>query len=143
MEPATTLGAVVGTLQTGLPVLLLQFATTLALLALGMACYAVATPFHEWRLVREGNVAAGVVLAGAFVALAIPLAATLATSLVTLDIVLWGLVALALQLLTFAVVTLLFRGLREMIEAGNTAAAAVLVGIQIAVALLNAGAMAG
>ena len=142
-EPATTFGAVVGTLQTGLPVLLFQFATTLALLALGMACYAVVTPFDEWRLVREGNVAAGVVLAGTFVALAIPLAATHATSLVTLDIVLWGLVALILQLLTFAVVTLLFRGLRRMIEAGNAAAAAVLVGIQIAVALLNAGAMAG
>jgi hypothetical protein len=30
-EPATTFGAVVGTLQTGLPVLLFQFATTLAL----------------------------------------------------------------------------------------------------------------
>jgi putative membrane protein len=143
MEPATTFGAVVGTLQTGLPVLLLQFATTLGLLALGIACYAVATPFHEWRLVREGNVAAGVVLAGTIVALAIPLAATLATSLVTLDIVLWGLVALALQLLTFAAVALLVRGLRGMIEAGNVAAAAVLAGIQIAVALLNAGAMAG
>ena len=48
-----------------------------------------------------------------------------------------GLVALALQLLAFAVVTLLFRGLGGMIEAGNVAAAAVLVGIQIAVALLN------
>jgi putative membrane protein len=142
-EPATALGTVLGTLQTGLPVLLLQFATTLALLALGMACYGLATPFHEWRLVREGNVAAGVVLAGTFVALAIPLAATLATSLVTLDIVLWGLVALVIQLLTLAAATLLFRGLRGMIEAGNVAAAAVLAGIQIAVALLNAGAMAG
>ena len=143
METATTLGDIVGTLQSGLPVLLLQFATTLALLAMGMACYAAATPFREWRLVREGNVAAGVVLAGTFVALAIPLAATLATSLVTLDIVLWGLVALVLQLLTLAAATLLFRGLRGMIEAGNAAAAAVLAGIQIAVALLNAGAMAG
>ena len=139
----STFGTVVDTLQTGLPVLLWQFATTLALLALGIGCYTLITPFHEWRLVRDGNAAAGVVLAGAIVALAIPLAATLATSLVTLDIVLWGLVALVLQLLTFAVVTLLLRGLREMIEAGNTAAAAVLVGIQIAVALLNAGAMAG
>jgi putative membrane protein len=32
--------------------------------------------------VREGNTAAGIVLGGNFVALAIPLAATLATSLV-------------------------------------------------------------
>ncbi len=34
-------------------------------------------------------------------------------------------------------------GLRGMIEGGNTAAACMLVGIQVAVALLNAGAMAG
>lgn len=132
-----------GTLQTGLPVLLLQFLTTLALLALGIGCYMALTPFREWRLIRDGNIAAGLVLAGAIVALAIPLAATLATSAFTLDIVLWGLVALVLQLLTFIIVALLMRGLRAMIEAGNVAAACVLVGIQIAVALLNAGAMAG
>ena len=140
---ATTLSTVVATLQAGLPVLLAQFATTLALLALGVGCYVAITPFREWRLVRAGNAAAGVVLAGTVVALAIPLAATLATSPVTLDIALWGLVALALQLLTFGVATLLVRGLRGMIEAGNVAAAFVLVGIQVAVALLNAGAMSG
>ena len=139
----TTLSAVFGALQTGLPVLLLQFVTTVALLALGIGCYVMITPFNEWRLVRDGNVAAGLVLAGAIVALAIPLAATLASSLVTLDIVLWGLVALVLQLLTFVAVALLARGLRAMIEAGNVAAALMLIGIQIAVALLNAGAMAG
>ncbi len=139
----TTLSTVLGTLQTGLPVLLLQFAATLALLALGIACYVAVTPFREWGLIRDGNIAAGIVLAGAIVALAIPLAATLATSLVTLDIALWGLVALVLQLLTFAAATLLAPGLRHMIEAGNVAAAFLLVGIQIAVALLNAGAMAG
>jgi putative membrane protein len=33
--------------------------------------------------------------------------------------------------------------LRTMIEGGNVAAALVLIGIQIAVALLNAGAMSG
>lgn len=139
----TTLGSVLGTLQTGLPLLLLQFATTLVLLGLGVACYVALTPFHEWRLLRDGNAAAGVVLGGAVVALAIPLAATLATSLVTLDIALWGLVALVLQLVTFAAVALLVPGLRRMIEAGNVAAAFLLVGIQVAVALLNAGAMAG
>ncbi len=143
MEDTSTLGAVLGTLQTGLPTLLLQFATTLALLAIGVLCYTAITPFREWRLVRDGNLAAGIVLAGAVVALAIPLAATLATSLVTLDILLWGLVALVLQLVTFGIVALLMAGLRHMIEAGNVAAAFLLVGIQIAVALLNAGAMAG
>ncbi len=82
-------------------------------------------------------------LAGTLVALAIPLATTLATSLVTLDILLWGLVALVIQLLTFVIAAALIRDLRRMIEGGNVAAAWLLVGIQLAVALLNAGAMAG
>jgi putative membrane protein len=134
---------ILGTLQIGLPVLGLQLAVTLALLAIGVACYMAVTPFHEMRLVREGNTAGGIVLMGAVVALAIPLAATLATSLVTLDILLWGLVAVVLQLLAFLLTAALFRGLRTMIEAGNAAAACVVVGIQLAVALINAGAMAG
>jgi putative membrane protein len=132
-----------GALQQGLPVLAEQFALTLALLGVGIACYTVLTPFREWRLVRQGNVAAGIVVAGTLVALAIPLAATLAASVVTLDILLWGLVALVIQLATFVAATLLIRGLRAMIEADNIAAALVLIGIQIAVALLNAGAMSG
>lgn len=135
--------SILATLQMGLPVLIGQFAATLALLGIGMTCYVALTPFDEWRLVQEGNVAAGIVVAGTLVALAMPLAATLATSVLVLDIVLWGLVALAIQLATFFAATALLRGLRAMIEAGNVAAALVLIGIQLAVALLNAGAMAG
>src|SRR6266851_47736 len=104
---------IVETLQSGLPVLILQFATTLGLLALGVLCYTLITPFREMRLVREGNTAAGLVLGGSVVALAIPLA-------------------------TFWVASMLITGLRGMIEAGNVAAACVLTGIQLAVALLNA-----
>lgn len=134
---------ILGTLQQGLPVLAGQFAATLALLGVGIACYVALTPFDERRLIRDGNVAAGVVVCGTLVALAIPLAANLASSALILDVVLWGLVALLIQLATFAVATALIRGLRGMIEAGNVAAALVLVGIQVAVALLNAGAIVG
>ena len=130
-------------LTRGLPVLLLQFAVTLALLGVGVVCYNALTPFNERELVRAGNTAAGVVAGGTFVALAIPLAATLATSLVTLDILVWGLVALLLQFAAFLAASRLIPGLRGMIEEGNSAAACMLVGIQVAVALLNAGAMAG
>ena len=134
---------IIGVLTTGLPVLLAQFAVALALLGAGVFCYNALTPFHEMELVRAGNTAAGIVLGGNFVALAIPLAATLATSLVTLDILVWGLVALLLQFAAFLAASRLIPGLRGMIEEGNSAAACMLVGIQVAVALLNAGAMAG
>lgn len=137
------MSAILSTLGSGLPVLALQFAVTLALLVVGVAIYTALTPFNERALVAAGNTAAGIVLAGTLVALAIPLAATLATSTVTLDILLWGIVALAIQLATFRLAAMLLPGLREMIERDNAAAACVLTGIQLAVALLNAGAMAG
>ena len=131
------------TLRAGLPLLALQFAVTLALLGAGIAIYMAVTPFHEARLIRSGNVAAGLVLGGALVSLAMPLAATLATSHVTLDILIWGIVAVVVQLLAFLLLSALLSGLRHMIEEGNAAAATVLVGLQLAVGLLNAGAMAG
>lgn len=137
------LTAIASSLQSGLPVLLLHFLVTVALLAIGVACYMAITPFRERELVARGNLAGGIVYAGSVVALAIPLAATLANSRVVLDIVVWGIVALILQLLAFAFATVLLRHLRAELEGGNVAAALSLVGLQIAVALLNAGAMSG
>lgn len=138
-----TLSTLWQTLSSGLPILLLHFVTTVALLILGGLLYSLLTPFRERELIRQGNAAAGLVFGGALIALAIPLAATLATSEVWLDILLWGGVAILIQLLTFLVFSLLFRGFRAAIEQGNLAVAAVLVGVQLAIALLNAGAMAG
>ena len=139
----STFGAILDTLSIGLPVLLLHFTTTLLLLGIGVACYMGITPFHELRLIEEGNVAAGIVLAATVLALAIPLASTLANSAVVLDILLWGIVGLLLQLITFALAALLVKRLRAMIEGGNVAAALGLAGVQLAIALLNAGALAG
>jgi putative membrane protein len=131
------------TLQSGLPVLLGQLVVTLLLLGVGIVAYMWVTPFEERRLIREGSVAAGILVLGTLIALALPLAATLASSLVVLDIVVWGLVALVIQLLAFVLASRLLGDLRRMIEAGNVAAALVVVGIQLAIAILNAGAMSG
>ena len=136
------LGRIFDTLGAGIPVLLLHFATTLVLLGAGLLYMAI-TPFRERQLIREGNMAAGLMTLGIFLGLAIPLAATLATSAVWLDVVLWGAVAVILQIVTFLVATLVLPGLRHLIEGGNTAAALAMVGVQLGVALLNAGAMAG
>ncbi len=139
----TSVAQILQSLESGLPLLLLHFGATLALFLIGVAVYVAVTPLHERDLLASGNQAAGVVLGGTVVALAIPLAATLATSLVLVDILIWGAVALLLQLITFLIAIWLFRDLRPMIESGNVAAGTALAGLQIAVALLNAGAMAG
>lgn len=132
---------ILGALGQGLPMLLLQFGIVLVLLIVGILIYMAVTPFHERELLRRGNAAAATVLGGALVALAIPLAALLATTGALLDIVVWGVVALILQLLTVTIVSLVLRGMRTMIEAGQVAAAIPLVAAQLSVGLLNAAAM--
>src|SRR5215469_15376590 len=133
--------AILDALGSGLPMLLLQFLLVLALLVAGIFIYMAVTPFHERELLRKGNPAAATVLGGALVAIAIPLAALLATTGALLDILVWGVVAVVLQLLTVVIVLPLSLGMRMMIEAGQFAGAMPLVAAQLAIALLNAAAM--
>ena len=133
--------AILDALGSGLPMLLLQFLLVLALLVAGIFIYMAVTPFRERELLRNGNPAAATVLGGALVALAIPLAALLATTGALLDILVWGVVAVLLQLLTVTIVSHLFRGMRTMIEEGQVAAAILLVAAQLSIGLLNAAAM--
>jgi putative membrane protein len=133
--------AILDALGSGLPMLLLQFLLVLALLVAGIFIYMAVTPFRERELLRNGNPAAATVLGGALVALAIPLAALLATTGALLDILVWGVVSVLLQLLTVTIVSHLFRGMRTMIEEGQVAAAILLVAAQLSIGLLNAAAM--
>jgi putative membrane protein len=143
MSPASdgTGSAILDALGTGLPMLLLQFLLVLALLVAGIFIYMAVTPFHERDLLRNGNPAAATVLGGALVSLAIPLAALLATTGALLDILVWGVVAVLLQLLTVTILLHLLRRMRAMIEAGQVAAAIPLVAAQLSIGLLNAAAM--
>jgi len=59
----------------GLPILLIHLAATTALLIGGIALYVSFAPYRELELIREGNVAAAIVLSGQTFGLAIPLAA--------------------------------------------------------------------
>jgi putative membrane protein len=143
MNPSSdgSVPAILGALGSGLPMLLLQFLLVLALLIAGILVYVAVTPFRERELLRNGNTAAATVLGGALVAIAIPLAALLATTGDLLDILVWGVVAVLLQLLTVVIVSHLLRGMRGMIEAGQVAAAIPLVAAQLSIGLLNAAAM--
>jgi putative membrane protein len=121
--------------------LLANFGLVIGLLIIGILIYMAVTPFRERELMRDGNTAAATVLGGALVALAIPLSALLATTGGLLDILVWGVVAVLLQLVTVSIVSLLMRGMRGMIEAGQVAAAIPLVAAQISIGLLNAAVM--
>ena len=67
----------------------------------------------------------------------------MATSVSVLDIVIWGLVALVVQLITFRLTDIFLRGLPKRIENGEMGAAILVVAVKLAVAMINAAAIAG
>src|SRR5690348_6866720 len=95
--PETTV-TVLGALGRGLPMLLLQFGVCLSLLIVGVLVYTAVPPSRARERLRSGTAAAATVPGGALFALALPLAALLATTAALLDLVVWGLVAVILQL---------------------------------------------
>ena len=124
----------------GFPVFLAHAGVTVAILFAAVALYVLLTPHKEITLIREGNTAAAISLAGVLVGLAIPLAASLKASTNVIEIGLWGAVTVVVQLLVFRLVDLVLRGLPKRIQEGEISAAALLVGAKLATALVIAAA---
>ena len=126
-----------------MPVFAVQFGVTLLMLVGAVLIYRAVTPQDETRLIRANNVAAATEFGAAILSLALPLAMCLARGVSVSDIVIWGVVALVLQLGTFFVSMLVFRDLRERIERGELASAIALGATHISVAAINAAAISG
>lgn len=126
---------------TGFPLTLLHAGVTLLILILGTAVYAMLTPHREVALIRDGNAAAAVSLGGVMVGLSIPLAVSLNASTSVLEIFLWGVATVSVQLLVFRLVDMVLRGLPQRIQDGEISAAALLVAAKVATALVLAAAV--
>jgi putative membrane protein len=124
-----------------LPLFFGFFAACLVMVAAFLAVYMALTPYHEWRLIREGNVAAAASLGGALVGFAIPLANIVAQTHVILDAVVWAAVALFVQLFVWWVVDKSMPGMRERLERGEVASGVFLAATSIAAGLINSGCM--
>ena len=122
----------------GFPDFLLMTGTAGVLLLLASTIYILLTPWKELALVRGGNGAACLALAVAISCLAIPIASCLASSLTLLDLLLWGTVALLLQLLTYRIIDMVLRDIPNRIQNDEAGAAIVLIASKMAVAMLLA-----
>lgn len=135
--------AVLQSFLAGLPILLLHFALTLLMLALGAVIYVLVTPYHEIDLIKDGNVAAAVSFGGVLVGMALPLAVTMAGSVNAFDIVIFGAVTIVLQLLAYRATDVVLKDLPERIKSGEMSAAITLVAIKLSVSMINAAAVSG
>lgn len=125
----------------GLPAFLLYFGLGLALLVVFLVLYSWVTPYHEFGLIRDGNTAAAISLSGATLGFVLPLASAIAHSVNPIDMVVWGVIALVVQIVVYFVVARLLPRLGEQIPEGRVSAATLLAVLSLAAGLLNAAAM--
>ncbi len=137
------MGSVFDSLAQGFPWLIFYLLTVSVLYVGGIFVYVKLTPHKEFELVGAGNMAAAIHLSALIVSLALPLAATLVHKISLIDVAVWGLFSLALQLFLFRVTDMVFRGMPQLIEADVPGPAMVLAAFKLAGAIILAFAIAG
>ena len=103
--------------------------------------YIRVTPWREMALIRAGNMAAAFSLSGAILGFIVPLSAAVKYSVNIVDMVIWGLIALVVQILAFIVLKFLVPSVSQDIEAGNSAQGFFLGVTSLAAGLVNAACM--
>ncbi len=120
---------------------LVYLALSLALLAMFVAIYVRVTPHREIALIRAGNLGAAFSLSGALLGFIVPLASAVQHSVSLVDLAIWGLIALVVQIGAFVAVKVSIPTLTEDIAAGNSAQGFFLGALSLGVGLLNAACM--
>lgn len=108
------------------------------MLLVASTVYVLLTPWKELSLVRSGNTSAGVALSGAILGLAIPIASTLASSMTLEGLLIWGAIALLMQLITYRVVDLILRDIPRRIADDEIGAATLLAAAKLSTAMILA-----
>src|SRR5262249_16801701 len=105
----------------GLPPFLLYFAISIALLVAFTWLYILTTPYHELRLINQGNIAAAASLSGAMIGFVLPLAHSVAQSANVPDMLLWATIAAVVQLATYFAVRTVIPRIAKDIPQGHVA----------------------
>ena len=137
------MNAVYQSFLAGFPTLMLHFSVTLIIFATGVFIYIKITPYDDFKLIRDQNTAVAISLAGSVIGLSIPLAFTMANSIIIWEIVIWGFISILIQLLAYRISDMLLKDLPNRISSGEIGAAIVLVSIKLACAIINAAAIGG
>ncbi|PHY17116.1 DUF350 domain-containing protein [Caulobacter sp. BP25] len=104
--------------------------------------YQWVTPYNEKALIRQGNLAAAIALAGALIGYVLPLASALSHTVSLPEFAAWATLAGVIQIAAFTGVRLVaLPDVKARIENGETSIGVYLAGISIAVGVLNAACM--
>ncbi len=113
------------------------------LLAIGVVLFEVTTKSKELELIRNGKKAAVYAFGGRILGLAIVLYSSISNSVSILDMVLWGALAIVLQIVLFYLADLLIPRLSmtKEIDANNEAVGLLLLFLSISIGLIIAGSL--
>ena len=125
----------------GLPSFLLYLATAAVLTGVYGVLYGLVTAHNELRLIRENNTAAAIAFSGSLLGFVIPLASAIAYSVSLGDCLIWGVVALLVQVLTYFGLRLGIDRLSDRIADGEIGAGTWLGAGSLAAGILNAACM--
>ena len=126
---------------TGLPLFAAYLGVGLLLLGAFVFIYVRITPYKEISLIRNGNAAAAASLGGAIIGFVLPVASSIENSVSLLDMLLWALISLVVQLLAFVIARAMVPAISKNVEQGQLASGVFLGAIAIALGLLNAACM--
>lgn len=125
----------------GVPNFFLYTAIGVALSFVFAVLYVRVTGHDEVKLIREGNTAAAVALGGSLLGFAMPMSKAIAQASSVPDCVLWGFMALVVQILAYALARALIPDLSRKIEANTMATAIMLASISLVAGQINAASM--
>jgi putative membrane protein len=117
---------------------LIYMASALAMLGVFTLVYTAVTRYKEFELIREGNIAAALSYGGALVGFSFTLCSSIAIHASYAMFLLWGLVAMLVQLVVYVGVSQTVRGMNEAIEENNIAMGGLIGSISIAAGIVNA-----
>ena len=120
---------------------LVYLAISLLLLYLFVWLYIRVTPWAEMALIRAGNMAAAFSLSGAILGFIVPLCSAIQHSVSLIDMAIWGLFAMLVQIVAFVVVKLAIPSITRDIPEGKGAQGFFLGSLSLGVGLLNAACM--
>ena len=125
----------------GLPYFLLYFGIAVALVALYLFVYAFVTAHNEFALIRQNVLSAALSLGVSLIGFPPPLSGAIVHARNVLDLILWGLVALAVQIIVYWLVRLVLPNLSERIASGELSSALFLGAASLAAGIINAASM--
>ena len=120
---------------------LVYLLVALAYLGVFIALYIRVTPYREIQLIREGNMAASFSLSGSILGFIVPLCSAVQHSVSLVDMAIWGVIAMLVQIAAFVVVKLAIPSVTEDIPANKGSAGFFLGSVSLGVGLLNAACM--